>query len=543
MKDEILRLTKQLVGIPSVNTTEGEKEIGIYMEQYFREIPYFQKHPDQVIIQELKEDPLNRRNVYALLIGEKERKSDTLLFHGHMDTVGVDDYTVCKDDAFDCDRLMKHLEKIDLPEEVKKDLASGDYLFGRGACDMKSGDAVFMVLMKHLAEHPEQLAGNILLSFNPVEENLHTGIIEGCTMLLDLKERYDLTYTLAINNDYTCQMYPTDPNHYIYTGVGGKLLQCFYIQGKETHVGQCFEGFDASMVAAKLVSNINLNPAFSDGYQGEYSLPPVALKMKDLKTWYNVQTAQEALVYFNYFVHNAEMDEIIGGLLQAGEQALSETMHDMQNKYHKYCELSGKQKQELDIEHEVMTYQELTSKAASKIGEKKLAEILEKIVSEEEAKKTDKREIPIALIRKMLTLLELYQPVIVLYFAAPYCPHNTLKDEDQLVIDRLSLIAKEVEQEEKISYKICHFFPSLSDSSYLRIDDSKESLELLKSNFPQMKQLYPLPLNQIRKLNIPAVNYGVYGKDAHKWTERVNIPYSFEVLPSLLLKTVNELLR
>ena len=42
---------------------------------------------------------------------------------------------------------------------------------------------------------------------------------------------------------------------------------------------------------------INLNTEFCDGYEGEYSLPPVALKMKDLKGWYNVQTAKEALVY------------------------------------------------------------------------------------------------------------------------------------------------------------------------------------------------------------------------------------------------------
>ena len=75
------------------------------------------------------------------------------------------------------------------------------------------------------------------------------------------------------------------------------MLPCFYIRGQETHVGQCFEGYDPTTVAANLVSVINLNTEFCDGYEGEYSLPPVALKMKDLKGWYNVQTAKEALVY------------------------------------------------------------------------------------------------------------------------------------------------------------------------------------------------------------------------------------------------------
>ena len=124
---------------------------------------------------------------------------------------------------------------------------------------MKSGDAVFIGLLEELSEHPENLLGNILVSLNPVEENLHTGIIEGIDTLLELKEKYDLHYEMAINNDYICPLFPGDDVKTIYTGVVGKLLPCFYIQGHETHVGQCFEGFDASMAAARLVENISLN--------------------------------------------------------------------------------------------------------------------------------------------------------------------------------------------------------------------------------------------------------------------------------------------
>ena len=83
------------------------------------------------------------------------------------------------------------------------------------------------------------------------------------------------------------------------------------------------------------------------------------------------------------------------------------------------------------------------------------------------------------------------------------------------------------------------FFPSLSDSSYIRIDDSEESVQYLMDNFPGFDTLYPIPVKNIQKLNIPAVNYGCYGKDAHKWTERVNLPYTFGVLPKLIQKTID----
>ena len=94
-----------------------------------------------------------------------------------------------------------------------------------------------------------------------------------------------------------------------------------------------------------------------------------------------------------------------------------------------------------------------------------------------------------------------------------------------------------------VTYRIMRFYPSLSDSSYLNIDDPEESVEALVKNFPGFDTLYPLPLQNIRKLAIPAVNFGGFGKDAHKWTERVNVPYTFELLPKLIQKTIDHYLK
>ena len=539
MRQEILELTKRMVEIPSINTTGGEREIGVFIETYLRELPYFKEHPELVIVQELKDDVLHRRNVFALLIGEKERKADTLLFHGHTDTVGIDDFGALRDYACRPDALMEQLKDVELPAEVREDLESGEYLFGRGACDMKSGDAVFLVLMKHLSAHPKEVSRNILLSFNPVEENLHTGIIEGSRVLLALQKTYGLSYRLAVNNDYICPMYPGDTHRYIYTGVGGKLLPCFYIRGRETHVGQCYEGFCALTTAANLVAELNLNSAYSDGYKGEYSLPPTVLKMKDLKSWYNVQTAQEAFVYFNYFVHNAGVDEIVARLKWAGERAFARTAADRQEKYREFCSLTGKEYKEPQQDYEVLTYEELYQRAQGKAA---LDRELDDLTARLEREGVDKREIPIPLVQKLLETANITKPVMVIYFAAPYCPHNTLKEEDADILGRLEKIAAQMEQEEHLEYEICHFFPSLSDSSYLRIDDTAESVELLQHNFPQMDRLYPLPVEEMMELHIPAVNFGVYGKDAHKWTERVYMPYSFETLPRLLMKAIREFL-
>lgn len=538
---EMLELAKAMVEIPSINGTEGEKNIGEFIENYIRNIPYFANHPEQVIVQELKNDKLHRRNVFAILLGERENTDNTLLLHGHTDTVGLEGYGAAKEYACKPDELESCFMKMELPEEVRLDLESGDYLFGRGACDMKSGDAVFLCILKELSEHPEELSGNIVVSFNPVEENLHTGIIEGLDILVQLKENYHLNYILAINNDYICPLYPGDEVKTIYTGVVGKLLPCFYIQGKETHVGQCFEGLDASMLAAELVRHINLNFDFSDGYEGEYSYPPSVLKMKDLKPWYNVQTATEAFVYFNYFVHNSSMTEITDKLKTAANEVFETVIQRINEQSKRFCAVSSQEHYNYQYETMVCTYEELYKKAeqVADIDEK----MLERMIETQWKEGVDKREIPIALIRYLMEVAGITKPAIVIYYAAPYCPHNTLQEKERELIADMEYLSRKTSEETGDTYRIMKFFPSLSDSSYLKIDDSKESIEHLVNNFPGFEQLYPVPIKKIRQLNIPAVNFGCYGKDAHKWTERVHIPYTFGHLPVLIQNTIAHYLK
>lgn len=81
----------------------------------------------------------------------------------------------------------------------------------------------------------------------------------------------------------------------------------------------------------------------------------------------------------------------------------------------------------------------------------------------------------------------------------------------------------------------------MADGSFLSIHETDDELKPLLQNFPKWEQLYPLPYETIRKLNIPSINMGVYGKDGHKWTERVYKPYSFGVLPLLIRKTTIQL--
>lgn len=540
MIEEIKELTMHLVSIPSMNGTRGERDIADAIEAYLRAIPYFAAHPELVITQNLKDDPLGRRNVMALLKGGDGTLTDTILLHGHIDTVDVDDFGPLKEYAFDCAKLDEVLRDAELPEDARRDLESGEYLFGRGACDMKGGDAVFLVLARHLAEQPEALHGNLLLSFNPVEETLHQGIIEELPELQQLQREHGLHFRLAINNDFICPMYAGDRTRYVYTGAVGKLLPMFYIIGRETHVAQCFEGFSPALTAAELTRIIDRNPAFCDGYKGEYSLPPTVLKMQDLKERYNVQTPRTACVYFNYFVHNRQLTEIMAQLKEAACTALDRVTQEADAHYRTYCELSGMQYSPLLEPSQVLDYRALYERTkAAYTGD--LDTLIEQTLQASIAAGEDMRVSSLRIVEKLSEVSGIKTPTVVVFFATPFCPHNTLKSEvpeEQAVYEQIAGIAAAFGAESGETMKLQQFFPSLTDSSYLKIDDDADSIATLQANFPGYENLYPVPLETAKALNIPAVNYGVWGKDCHKWTERIHIPYSFGRLPQFILKTI-----
>lgn len=546
MKQRILELTKKLVNIPSQNATEGERNIGVFLYEYIKEIPYFKEHPDQIVAVPLKKDSLQRMNVFALLLGEKSKKKDTIILHGHTDTVGVEDFGNLKKYAFDCDRLREELLKIkdDLPQEVKEDLISGDYLFGRGSSDMKSGVAVHLVVLEEMCKRKEELKGNILVSFNPVEESLHQGMIEAIDVLTEWKNKFFLEYIFAINNDYICGMYPGDETRYLYTGSVGKLLPSFYVKGKETHVGQPFEGVDACRISAELVKRIHLNTDMCDGYEKEYPSPPAVLQMRDLKLYYSVQTPISSFVYFNYMVHNKSVKEIMDMLKETAQISVDTVIQEMEERYKKYCELAKISYQKLNIQIQILEYKEVYIKAQN-CYKGDLDQFIQELAEKSIGEKEDKRETSKKIVEQLVEIAGIKMPTIVVYFSTPHCPHNTLKkevEEEYKLEQEITELVSDFAKEEKEIFKVMHFFPSLSDSSYLKLDDDRESIKTLSDNFPKQDLLYPVPYEKIRNLNIPGLNYGTFGKDAHKWTERVKMSYSFEKLPKLIIRTIEEYL-
>ncbi|PAQ15766.1 peptidase M20 [Bacillaceae bacterium SAOS 7] len=541
LQDQVEKLTRSLVAIPSVNgSEEGEVVVADAILDILRSYPYFQENPALVWEQTAIDDALNRKNVFAFVKGGVNTKQ-TIIYHAHIDTVGIEDFGALRQHAFDPDALQSFFSEFDQDKDVQADARSGEWMFGRGSVDMQSGAAVHLANLLYFSDHREELPGNILVMFNPDEESQHAGIKSAVFELERLKQDWDLEYVAAINDDFITPQYDGDNTRYIYTGAAGKILPSFYIYGREAHVGDTLQGVDPNFIAAELTRRIHNNVELCENIQDEMVLPPTCLFQRDNKFTYNVQTATSSYLYFNYFLYRDSAADVMRKLQNVAADACEEISHYLSKQYEEYLQRTGLPRKQLNWDIEVVSLEEY-SKELKQRGidvDKVCAEVVE------EHKMLDLRMVSFKIVEVLNELDPIKKPRVIMFFAPPYLPHNFLREDDQAeqaILKTIKDVLTEAEKESGETFAVKKFFPYLADGSYLSIHETNEELQSLLNNLPNLGRLYTLPVEEIRRLNIPSINMGVYGKDGHKWTERVYKPYSFGVLPKLIRDTTISLL-
>ena len=288
------QLLPLLMSYESVTQSPGEGKVARYVHSLLAANPYFQSNPEQLRLLPLPA-PNDPAVVAALVRGQGDK---TIILLSHHDVVGVEDYGVFKDLAFDAEKLTQALKQQPevLPEAARVDLMSGEWIFGRGTMDMLYGLAMHIALIEKAAKDPETLPGNLLLLTVPDEENNSLGMRYGISLLRQLQQKYDLDFTAALNSESHGIV---DEGHVVQTGSDGKLLALVYCFGKETHAGTLYSGLNAHLLLAEVTSRLELNADFCDSAAGEVSFPPTLLLGGDTKQEYNVSTPTAAWGFYN----------------------------------------------------------------------------------------------------------------------------------------------------------------------------------------------------------------------------------------------------
>jgi arginine utilization protein RocB len=583
--DEVRRYTLELVGIQSVSPDrQGEDAVAAKVRDLLAEGGPAAVY-DALAFAPLKDpdDPYGRRNVYALLRGASPR---TVVLLGHIDTVGLGDYGEAlralalrpEDDAGQ-DSLSAHLDELrqvvpasdrallDDDLTLRDEQGRLDWMFGRGAMDMKSGLAVNIAVMRALARQKQAgvLPLSVVLLATPDEENDSAGVLAAVKLLLDLKDAHGLDYLGSINTDCTTALYPGDPHRYAYTGSVGKLLPNFLVLGVPAHVGDPFLGMDANLIAAELISRLSMNadlcdPAADDATAPrQVTPPPVTLHAQDLKDTYNVQLPFAAHFYLNVLTYRLTPRELLERLRIIAGEALDDVLERVDRAERRWLEQMHDPAWQAHLRTRrgagrVLTYADLWQAAVERYG-KTLGERAEQALREAFAAewaavwrrgaaaepRWDARRRSLELVRWLWGQSGLSAPAVVIYYTPPYYPHAN--PQGGALVEALRVVAP------RHAVKVDDYFPFLSDMSYLRLDVPETDLEALSANMPLWQRDaeqprpggYQLPLTNIRRLGLPCIDIGPHGRNAHKADERVLKSYSFGELPQIVWEIIEAL--
>ncbi|MCR3956763.1 MAG: M20/M25/M40 family metallo-hydrolase [Gudongella sp.] len=544
--DEVKNITRDLVKIPSIVRQGGESDVAKWIYDYYMDMDYFKKNPDQVVFQETLNDEVLRHNAIALVKGTKGVSNRTVVMMGHIDTVGVDDFGTNWKAAFDPDRLPEILKEMNVSEEVLEDIESGDYMFGRGALDMKAGVAGHMYLIKYFAENPGELDGNLVAIAECDEEDNSHGIISALKILKQWKRDHGLEYVAAINADYSTPYHRKDQNRYVYFGTIGKLLPSFYVTGKETHVGDSFGGFNPNTLVAEITRKIDLNPDLCDEAQGEVTVPPTSLKQTDTKVGYTVQTPLAAYSYYNFFTHSMSPRDVILKMKDKAEEAFDEVLERMDQSYRKYCEMGGHTYTPFPYRTRVYTWEEFYNELLTIHGDKfKLA--IKNFAADlnEKNPSMDLRDFSVAVIEEAWKWSQDKSPVVIIYYSSLFSSRIEMTgktDKEKALLDSVKGSIDLVQDHSDKPIVVKMFYPYISDSSFMALSDDPHELVALERNMPSWGTKYNHPIDDIMDINVPVVNIGTYGKDGHKFTERVHMRYTFENVTNMTFNTIKSLL-
>ncbi|MBT2662099.1 M20/M25/M40 family metallo-hydrolase [Bacillus sp. ISL-45] len=544
-RDEVLFYTKQLVNIGSIVNTNGENEIAQALYTMISSFPYFIENPGHVIRPHTQNDVLERYNVMAFVKGTKGNSNRTVILMGHLDTVGIDDFTQLADVAFDPDQLIVELKKEKLPQLVNEHAHSGEWMFGRGVLDMKSGVASNLYLLKYFSEHPEELDGNIVFLAECDEEDSSYGILSAVKDLKSWKDEHGFEYVAAVNSDFVSPRFSGDKNRYIYKGTVGKLLPSFYITGSETHVGSAFEGLDPNLVAAELTRQIDYNPDLCNEAFGETTMPPVSLKQMDLKPNYTVQTALAAYVYYNFFIHSWTPKDVLWKLKEQAHIAFVKALKLYEERYQQFCKISGEPCRELQWQPRVMTYEEMETELINAHGSEYTAHMVDFKDTLLLDASLDLRMYAARVVEEAWKWMPDQSPAIIVFYSSLYSPRIEVAGEtedERNLIEALDAAVKVVQPEYEEPIVVRNFFPYISDMSFVALSDDDEALDFASRNNPSWGTKFFVDYQEIRELNVPVINIGPYGLDAHKRYERMEIDYSVKIVPNLTYELIRNLL-
>ena len=543
--ERVRALTLSLTRQRSVTNTEGETSFGPWLYDQLAEWPYFRTRPECLRLERTLDDRRERYTVFARVRGAGRR---AVALCGHYDTVDVDGYADLEPYATDPEallpRLIERLERearsaADL--RALADLRSGDYMAGRATLDMKGGLAVGLAVLERFAAQ-SQLEGNLVFVATPDEEDSSNGMRSAVRQLAELLPEWGIDLEAAINLD--SGVGEGDDGKAVFLGSVGKVLPSVFFVGRPTHAGAPFDGVNAALLAAELTRRVEANPALGDppGAAEEVAPPPVTLYQTDRRSRYDVTTPATAWCSYNVLTYTRTPADMLDMMLGETRAAMDAALRTLETRAAAYDRVAGAAVHAHAWTPQVLTWAQLEAQARSR-GPAEIARMsaLRHMLAADPS--LDVIGLSQRLIEAAAREAGLAGPAAVLCFASQYYPQVDLGQGPRAKAFLAAITAgtAAIAASHSTRVRLRRHFPGISDMSFFA-PQAAGAVEVVIANTPAWGSGLTHDYAAAARVGAPIANIGPWGHDYHQATERVNMPYSFEVLPALVWGVVNRLL-
>jgi arginine utilization protein RocB len=543
----IVSLFYPYVAINSETATTKEQLAAEFVISSLRDLPCFVEHPERLGLEPVPGDHLHRYIAWALVKGRGTR---TVVLIHHVDVVEVEDFRLHKHLAFDPESLARALrsDPAGLDDDARADLASGQWVFGRGSADMKAGGAIQMAVLAACAQ-VEELAGNILLLAVPDEEHLSAGMRAAPDLMVRLAKTHDLEYVLMINSE---------PHQRKVPGCGllsggsiGKLLPFVYVRGVLAHAGKSYEGFNPLPVLGEIISRSEMCSALADvdEVSGELSPPPTWLMARDGKAVYDVSMPLSAFGCLSVLPLHSSPRQVLEFLLGlAGECAVQVALRINQASG-TFRRATGRTAGRPWMP-EVRSFSDFLAAARQKDAagfdqyyRMALQDVQKSLCDGRLSHADATRDLVDAICR----FTGLDQPAVVVGFVPPYYPsvsYHDRPDFESAIIGLATGLDQFSREYFGQRYELEACFTGISDLSYSSPGSgaAADLEKVIASQMPLYGSAYSIPFRGIEQCAMPCMNIGPWGKDFHKLSERVLKEDLFVRTPAMVLQAIKHAL-
>ncbi len=238
------------------------------------------------------------------------------------------------------------------------------------------------------------------------------------------------------------------------------------------------------------------------------------------------------------------MDKV-GKICQASFDAI---IGEMNLRYEKFLELTGRPKGALPWKAKVVSFRELLNEALASRGRE-----FEDGYNMETARleallksgKVNMLSCNYQLLEFVYKFIDDLSPRVVFGLIPPYYPNvsnlflEDLSPQVKNLSSDLMAFAKENFGQE---YEVEYFFTGISDLSYTSISHGEAVLTSLREYMAMFETMYHLPVKTIENISMPGINIGPWGKDFHRLTERVLKEDLYNQTPKMVHRAITSIL-